>query len=132
MQANRRYTMSSLFSILFVLITGFNGVQAAEAARGLIKGEYNQEGTHLFAAPMFKSYARIGKNNKTLKGLKFAKTLSTGRGKLRLLPGKYAISAVCSGTSTTSLAKMQLDIKPGKTYQLVCSRRNGKQALLLK
>lgn len=109
-----------------------NSISLAGDKRGLITGEFNQEGNILFSAPMFKSYTRLDKNNKPLKDSAYSKTIDTGRSKLKLIPGRYKITAICSGTKDSAIGTTQLEIEAGKIYNLICSSKDGKQALIIK
>ena len=119
-------------SILLAVLLLHNNVSSAESKRGLITGDFNQEGELLFSAPMFKSYTRLDENNKPLKGSAYSKVIDTGRAKLKLLPGLYKITAICSGTKNSSIGETNLVIKAGKKYIMICSSKNGKHALIIK
>jgi len=124
--------IKSLLTCAALFAFSYSSISFADKARAEIVGEFNQEGKMLFASPLFKSYTRLDSKGKPMKGREFSKVLGTGRGKLRLLPGHYAISAMCSGTLSSTIGKAKITLESGKSYKMVCSRKGGKQALLIK
>lgn len=127
--------MNIIKSLAFVVLSVFlfgSVCLATDKQRAVLIGEFNQEGKLLFASPIFKSYARLDSNDKPMKGSEFSKVLGIGRGKLKLLPGRYAISALCSGTHASTIGKTKITLESGKSYKIVCSSKGGKQELLIK
>ncbi|VAW78734.1 hypothetical protein MNBD_GAMMA12-3219 [hydrothermal vent metagenome] len=124
--------ISKLLKLTGLLGLFLSSVCSANDERAEVVGDFNQEGEFLFAAPIFKSFNKIDLNGNVVKGNGLSKIFGAGRNKLMLLPGNYSISGICSGSQESTVGKITLALELGLSYKLVCSRKAGEQALIIK
>ncbi len=123
---------SLLNKIIVSILLLHSSVSFGDNDRAEVIGDFNQEGEILYASPLFKSFTKLDAQGSPLKGSEFTKIYGTGRDKLQLIPGDYEISAMCSGSLSSTMGKAKITLESGKSYKVVCSTKDGKQKLIIK